>query len=431
MSELPRVEFTIDSEDLKAGIKAIALVDEPAIESDFIFFNKQEKKKVFIKMADEDYKNMVFGAILIPEKDILRIDDDGNPYVGYFSSETIVELRDKFHKEMQTNNVNEMHEESAEVEAFLVESYIIDSEDRLSDAVSKGLEDIVIGSWIAQYKIEDDETFQKVVDGELAGFSIEAFLDKEFKKNNNNFNKEKSMKNKLIERLTSLVEEFSNDVVTDQVTLEEVEITLVRGVDADGIIYDYSEVGEPVMVVSISEETQEESMEPAAEGEYTFDDGSAIVVDAEGNLAEIKDAPAEEEAPAEDAPAEDAPAEEELAEEEVEVVAAEEGSDASKSIKDLVDLSQDGYYTIEFSVEGGEVAYGSLYTNQWKELDLKMEELEALKTELDALKKENVKLSETVLAKPAEQVVSKTVEVDLSKMSEYEKRCYKLGIDPK
>jgi hypothetical protein len=60
--------------------------------------------------------------------------------------------------------------------------------------------------------------------------------------------------------------------------------------------------------------------------------------------------------------AEEQPAEEEAPE--------EEGADKDKSIADLVDLSQNGAYTIEVYVEDGKISYGAVYSSTYKELQL-------------------------------------------------------------
>ena len=437
---LPRIEFTIDEADPEQGIKTMSLVDEPAIQSDFVFFNKEDRKPKYVKLEKEGYKNTVFGAVLIPDKDILRVDDNGNPYNGYFSAETIESLRNKFHKEMQTSKVNEDHDAEKYVEAYLNTSYIIDSEELLKDAESKGLKDITLGTWVASYKVEDDETFQKVIDGELNGFSIEAFLSKEFKKVNNKseINKLKIMKNKLIERLSNLIEEFSNEEVLEET---EESVDMARASTVDGDMYEWGEVGQPVMKVITNDETQEETTEPVEEGDYEFEDGSMIKVDAEGNLVEFVPAPESDdegesdgdsgESEGEDMAAEEV-VEEVVAEETEEVVAEEESVDAKKSIEDLVDLSKDGYYTIEVGVEGGVISYGAVYANTWKELDLAMAELETLRAEKVEMEAKIEELNQTVLAEPVtDSTQGQAEEVDFSKMSNIEKIAYKNKINLK
>ena len=78
---IPVYEFKIDEAGNQTGVKAISLVDEPAIESDFVYFAKEDKKQ-YIKLEVEGYKNTVLGLALIPDKYILRMDKNSNPYYG-------------------------------------------------------------------------------------------------------------------------------------------------------------------------------------------------------------------------------------------------------------------------------------------------------------------------------------------------------------
>jgi len=61
---------------------AISLVEDPAIESDFIALSKE---KILLQT---DEKRMVTGAVLIPDKPIYRI-RDGREYYIVFDAQTI------------------------------------------------------------------------------------------------------------------------------------------------------------------------------------------------------------------------------------------------------------------------------------------------------------------------------------------------------
>jgi hypothetical protein len=61
------IELILD-DDEAIGVEAISVVENPAIESDFIALNKQE-----IKLAEIDKeKRLLMGALLIPKKPIYR-----------------------------------------------------------------------------------------------------------------------------------------------------------------------------------------------------------------------------------------------------------------------------------------------------------------------------------------------------------------------
>ena len=68
-------ELTID-DDFLDEVFAISLVEEPAIEANFVWFDKE---KVQFQKTDSE-KRLVVGPVLIPNKKILRIDGEGKPY---------------------------------------------------------------------------------------------------------------------------------------------------------------------------------------------------------------------------------------------------------------------------------------------------------------------------------------------------------------
>ena len=62
------IELYIDEENEFSGIEAISVVENPAIEEDFIALKKQQ-----VKLAEVDReKRILMGAALIPNKKILR-----------------------------------------------------------------------------------------------------------------------------------------------------------------------------------------------------------------------------------------------------------------------------------------------------------------------------------------------------------------------
>ena len=78
------IELILDNEDA-IGVEAISVVENPAIESDFVALSNQE-----IKLAEVDKeKRLLMGALLIPNKPIYRRNGD-NEYYVFFSKETIL-----------------------------------------------------------------------------------------------------------------------------------------------------------------------------------------------------------------------------------------------------------------------------------------------------------------------------------------------------
>lgn len=176
---MKRVKFEINPKDGVTGVKVMSLVDEPAMKSDFVAMS--EEKTQFVELKKEGYKQVVAGLALIPDRDFLRTTSDGEQYLAYFTKESIENIRNKFHKEQMTSNVNVDHSQVDFIDGYLIESFIIDSDERLADVTAKGIKDGVMGAWFVAYKIEDEKTFKMVLDGKLKGFSVEIFVHKMFK----------------------------------------------------------------------------------------------------------------------------------------------------------------------------------------------------------------------------------------------------------
>ena len=65
-------ELVISNDNEELAIDAISLVSEPAIEVDFVFFNKGKNNLTLAKIDEE--KRMLVSPALIPNKNIYRYD---------------------------------------------------------------------------------------------------------------------------------------------------------------------------------------------------------------------------------------------------------------------------------------------------------------------------------------------------------------------
>lgn len=302
MKKIPRVRFQIDERNPMSGVKTMSIVDQPAIESDFMAFSENEKVKEGLELIDlgkkdKKYKNILAGLALIPDKNILRFKED-QPYYGFFTKEDVETIRNKFHKEQMTGRVNVDHNAKDYIDAYLIESFIIDSAERLSDVKARGIEGATMGSWFVAYKIEDQKTFEKALSGELNGFSIEVYLSKvyteQIEEENNSIKKLESEMN----RLKLLVEQFAKakEVKTDVAPVVEAK-KFEKASTEDGVQVEYTEVGQPAFVIEADAQVQ------APAKEYKLDNGKTVSVGEDGIVTDIKDSAAEE-APVEQAVAE-------------------------------------------------------------------------------------------------------------------------------
>ena len=174
-------ELTIKDEDVDE-VFAISLVEQPAIESDFVFFNKEKNIIQFQRIRNE--KRMLIGPVLIPEKKILRVDESGQPYQVFFSKDTVRDLAHNYLKRNYTNSSTLEHDKKIKG-VSLVESYIKDT--KLDKSSAYGL-NLPIGTWVGLFKIDNDDIWNEYVKtGKIKGFSIEGLFEHEFVENNQDF----------------------------------------------------------------------------------------------------------------------------------------------------------------------------------------------------------------------------------------------------
>ena len=161
-------ELLIDENDLLlSGVNAISIVENPAIQSDFIALADQ--KPILLAEVDKD-RQILMGAALIPSKPIYRKDGDEEYYV-YFSKETIAKTAEAFFRNNNQNNATLEHAEVLD-NMTVFESWIV--EDPEFDKSKKyGLE-VPAGTWMVSMKVDDKDVWDNYVkDNKVFGFSIE------------------------------------------------------------------------------------------------------------------------------------------------------------------------------------------------------------------------------------------------------------------
>ena len=174
--KIKKYKVGIDSETT-----AISLVSEPAICVDFVALSKQEEKnQIFL---EKDSRYMVYGPALIPNFDIYRNNGEQEFYIN-FTEEAIIKMSQEYMKDFKQYNVTLQHEETVD-EVCLVESWII--EDSYKDKANALGFDLPKGSWMIGMKVNNVDTWNRIKDGELKGFSIESLISlEEFSKQNSN-----------------------------------------------------------------------------------------------------------------------------------------------------------------------------------------------------------------------------------------------------
>ena len=171
MEEDKIFEMIIDEEQHLDGVFAISLVSVPAIHENFVALKEEE-----IALASvDDEKKLVMGAVLVPNRKILRKDADGNPFHIYFTEKTVRKASEIYLSKGRQNNATLEHEFNIDGMS-VVESWIVEDEDKDKSRVYNL--SVPKGTWMVTMKAENDVVWEEFVKtGIVKGFSIEGRFD--------------------------------------------------------------------------------------------------------------------------------------------------------------------------------------------------------------------------------------------------------------
>ncbi len=148
---------------------AVSVVHSPAIEENFIALSKHE---IELKEVDAE-KKILMGAALVPNKQILRADKDGNGYYIYFSEDTIKKASELFLMRSNQNNATYEHKEKLNGMS-VVESWVIDNPE-MDKSKEYGFS-LPKGTWMIAMKVNNEDIWKDVKAGKVKGFSIEGYF---------------------------------------------------------------------------------------------------------------------------------------------------------------------------------------------------------------------------------------------------------------
>ena len=278
-----RPVFVAGMETDACGMLKVSLVDYPAVEKNFLAFDKQEKVELYA-VQDED-KQIVRGVLMRANYPIFRKDKELGEYFIIYKPETIREMAEQYLKDGRSSNVNLMHEDGSDVEGVdMVQMFIKDSAAGVNPS---GFEEIEDGSLFAEFHVNNPDVWASIKAGTYKGFSIETLntieeesavistekiqdvLDWLNSFSSNNMN----VKNQIKAKLAAMLGKFGN-VTTDKATLTW---------DGDGEL----EAGMEVYILD-----EDGNRQKPEDGDYTTEDGKVIAV-ADGIVTEIRDKEAE------------------------------------------------------------------------------------------------------------------------------------------
>jgi len=246
---------------------AISMVEAPAIESDFVALSKEEEDKVQVFLESNE-KHMVYGAALIPDKDIYRNNGEQEFYIS-FTKESIEKMSQDFMKEYRQHEVKTDHDEAAN-EVCVVESWLV--QDAYKDKANALGINVPEGTWMVGMKVNNIETWDRIKAGELKGFSVESMLTlEEFSKIDNNMNIETNEMfwDKLVNILKETFSKKEEEVVEEPQEIEPTNIELEEQPQVEPTPEPQPTVEEPKVEEAVVEEPKVEEPKPQEEPKET------------------------------------------------------------------------------------------------------------------------------------------------------------------
>ena len=167
------IELIIDETMELSGIEAISIVENPAIEENWITLKLEKPKEYKFAEVDKE-KKILMGALLVPDKPIYRRDEENGEYNIFFSKDTIQKCMELFFKNGNQNSTTFEHKEAL-TGLTLVESWIV--EDTEMDKSKLYNLNVPVGTWMGSVKVYNDVIWNDFVKtGIVKGFSIEGYF---------------------------------------------------------------------------------------------------------------------------------------------------------------------------------------------------------------------------------------------------------------
>ena len=235
-----------------SDVYCISLVQDPAIEVNYVALSKEKPLQILLEKED---KHIIVGCALVPDKPIYRRDGDEEFYIQ-FSAETIEKLAHNYLANDRVYSFSTDHKDVAD-DVYIIETWLKTSENDKSKDYDL---DVPIGSWMVMAKVENDAIWNRIKEGELQGFSIEAIVD--LKEINNKIKNNMAKENK--------------DTKLEAIEIDDSFWTKLRGILADAL-------GKPEESKEV-EETVGEIVDEMEKGAGPKDEDPKVVEQAEDEI---------------------------------------------------------------------------------------------------------------------------------------------------
>jgi hypothetical protein len=124
--------------------------------------------------GEEGDKRILVGPAMVPDMEIPRYDKKTKEiYYVAFSKDAVAKIAEKFMREQSTHNTNQDHDGSKPADTYIFESWIIEDPETDKAKTVYGYEGLPAGTWMVKMRVNNEDVWKRVKNGELKGFSVE------------------------------------------------------------------------------------------------------------------------------------------------------------------------------------------------------------------------------------------------------------------
>ena len=145
-----------------------------------------KKQKMSTQFSLDEEKRMIYSPAMKPGILIPRLDEvTKEKYFVTFKPETIERMAQRFLIEGRTNKTNYEHTDIKFEDVYLVESWIVTGEQDKAYSLGYTPEQVPVGTWMVGFRVDNQEVWDMVKQGQVKGISIEGNFEYKFSSSNN------------------------------------------------------------------------------------------------------------------------------------------------------------------------------------------------------------------------------------------------------
>lgn len=171
MDKIPIYNIVVSLDDDTEYMSAISFVESPAVEYQFITFDKEKPQLKF--SVDNELEHKVTSVVCLCDVPIYRYSPDMGEFYVKFDKTAIDNMIYKYSKLGLNNMVNLQHDENNFVDGCtMVEMYQVN---RAKGILHKDFSDVPDYSLMATFKIDNEEVWNDIISGKCNGYSLELY----------------------------------------------------------------------------------------------------------------------------------------------------------------------------------------------------------------------------------------------------------------